>query len=506
MAPGGGNVKDRIAPTPRWLGRWIALLLAFGVLILHMVLSTRYGYFRDELYYIAASRHPALGYFDFPAGVAMIAWLVGHTVGYQLWALHLPPALAHAGLVLVAGGIAADAGAGAFGIGLAALAAAVAPGYLGSASILTMDVFDELCWALAGWAALRALQQDRPRLWLWFGAAAALGLVFKMTMLLFGSAVLVGLVLTAAGRRHLRTRWPWVGGAIAAVGLLPYLLWQVRHGWPTLSFYSAYGATRAAGGQSPAAFLIEQILIASLLSAPIWVAGLWFSLASPAGRRVRAIGLAYVLLFVVLAAFRAKIYFLDPMYALLFGLGAPIVEAWAVRRAWRTVVYPLLVVLAAAILAPELMPILPPAAAVAYAKGPLQQPLADRFGWPELTATVAGVYRRLPEADRAHACILASNYGEAGAIDFFGPAHGLPAAISGHNQYYLWGSRGCDFSTVVSIGLPPDQLARLFGSVQPAATVRCTYCVPDENGISVDIDRMPRQSPTATWALLRSVS
>lgn len=499
-------VADPAPSAPRGPGRWIPLVLALAVLILHMAVSTRYGYFRDELYYIAASRHPALGYFDFPAGVAMVAWLVGHTFGDTLWALHLPPALAHAGLVLIAGGIAADFGAGTFGIALAALAAAVAPAYLGSASILTMDIFDELCWALAGWAALRALQRDRPRTWLWFGGAAALGLVFKITIPLFGGAVLVGMLLTATGRRHLRTPWPWLGGAIAALGILPYVLWEVAHGWPTLAFYAMYQGARASSGQSPAAFLAAQLLIPSILSAPIWVAGLWFSLVAPAGRRVRALGLAYVLLFVLLAAFRAKIYFLDPLYTLLFGLGAPRVEAWAADRPWRSVTYPILVVLGAAVLAPDLMPLLPPAATVAYAKGPLQQPLADRFGWPQQVAAVAGVYRSLPAADRAHACILASNYGEAGAIDFFGPAYGLPGAISGHNQYDLWGPRGCDFSVVISIGLTATDLAPLFQSVQQAATVHCQYCVPYENGIAVDVDRGPRHSPAATWALLRSVS
>jgi 4-amino-4-deoxy-L-arabinose transferase-like glycosyltransferase len=479
-------------------GRLPPLAIALGVFALHMALSTRYGYFRDELYYIAAARHPALGYFDFPTGVAMVAWLVGHTFGYRLWALHLPPALAHAGLVLVAAGIAADMGAGTFGTALAALAAAVAPAYLGSGSILTMDVFDELCWALAGWAALRALQRDRPHAWLWFGAAAALGLLFKMTMLLFGAAVLAALLLTATGRRHLGTRWPWLGGAIAALGLLPYVAWEMAHGWPTLAFYAAYRAARAASGQSVGAFVEQQVLLGSVLSAPIWVAGLWCSLVAPAGRRVRALGVAYALLFAFLAAVRAKVYFLDPMFTLLFGLGAPRVEAWLAGRRWLAATYPALVVAGGTALAPIVMPLLPPPATAAYSAplhvgeytaagdNPIIQPLADRFGWPQLVA--------------------ASNYGEAAALGFFGPAYGLPAAISGHNQYYLWGPGNCDFAVVVSVGLQAGTLARLFASVQPEAAVRCQYCVPEENGAPIDVDRQPRLPPAAMWAALRSVS
>ncbi len=513
-----GTGEGRVPPPRRPIDRWIPILLATGVFVLHMLLSTRYGYFRDELYYIAASRHPALGYFDFPAGVAMVAWLVGHTVGYRLWALHVPPALAHAALILIAGGIAADAGAGTFGILLASLAVAVSPAYLGSGSILTMDVFDQLCWALAGWAALRALQQDRPRAWLWFGAAAAVGLFFKMTMLLFGGAVLAGLLLTEVGRRHLRTVWPWVGGCIAALGVLPYFVWEVVHGWPTLAFYAHYRAARASGGAGPAKFVLGQLLLSSWLSAPIWLAGLWYALVVSAGRRVRAVGIAYVFLLVLLAAFRAKIYFLAPMYTLLFGLGGPRLEAWSRRRAWPRVAYTAVVTLAAAAMAPLVMPLLPPASAAAYAaplhvgahsptaSTPLIQPLADRFGWPQQVATIARVYRGLPAAERTVACVVTGNYGEASAVNFFGPAEGLPPAISGHNQYYLWGPRGCTFQEVVSIGLPATFLTKLFTSVRPAATVHCEYCMPEENDLSVYVDRGPRQSPGTTWTLLRSVS
>ena len=507
------------AERPAWPGaRLGALLVAAGVLALHLALATRYGYFRDELYYIVAGRHPALGYFDFPLGIAMLTALIGHTLGYGLLALHLPPALAHAALVLVAAEIAGELGGGPFARLLAALAAAAAPAFLGSASLLTMDIFDELCWGLAAWAAIRALRRDDPRQWLWFGAAAAAGLLFKLSILFFGAALLCGLLVSPAGRRQLRSRWPWLGGALAAAGLLPYLIWEVAHGWPTLAFYAEYRAAQAGNGQGAAVFLEQQLLLASLFSLPLWGAGLWSSLFGAEGRPLRAIGVAYLLLFVVFAAGHAKVYFLTPLYPVLFGIGAPRVEAWARGwRGWTRLAYPLVVVAGGGVLAPLVMPLLPPAAAAAYATplhageytptgdNPIIQPMADRFGWPQQVAAVAGVWRALPAAARAQGCILAGNYGEAAAVDFFGPALGLPQAISGDNQFFLWGDRGCSFAVVVSVGLPLPFLQQLFASVTPQGASNCQYCVPQENGAALAVAGEPRQPPAATWAALRSV-
>ena len=216
--------------------------------------------------------------------------------------------------------------------------------------------------------ALAALQRDRPRLWLLFGAVAALGLVMKVTMLFFGSALFLGLLLSATGRRHLRTRWPWLGALIALCGLVPYIAWNATHGWPTLAFYSHYRLQQAQGGPSPATFLEEQILLASVLSLPLWVARLVDYLGSPKGAAVRALGWVYVLLLVVFGAGHAKPYFLTPLYPVLFA-GAVRLEAWAAaagRRGWIRLAYPVAVVVGAAALAPIVMPVLPAAAASAY--------------------------------------------------------------------------------------------------------------------------------------------
>lgn len=496
--------------------RWPPVLVALAVVALHLSLAGRYGYFRDELYYLAAARHLAWGYVDFPVGIAAIAEVVQRTLGSSLLALHLLPALAHGGMVLLAAAIARELRGGTFAQLLASLAVAVAPAFLGSGSLLTMDVFDQLLWTAAAAAAVLALQRDRPRLWLLFGALAALGLLLKVTMLFFGAALLAGLLASEHGRRHLRTPWPWAAGLLALVGLVPYVAWNAAHGYPTLAFYARYRLDQAVAGPSATGFAVQQILLASLFSLPVWLGGLAFYLLAPAGRAVRAIGWAFLPLFVLFAATHAKPYFLLELYPALFAAGA---VWWEGRLAGaRRAILAALVVLGGVLLAPVVLPVLPADAAAAYAAplhvgvytprgdNPLVQPMADRFGWPGLVATMARAYAALPLDQRAQACLLTGNYGEAAAIDFFGPAAGLPPAISPHNNYYLWGPRGCSGAVVLSVGMPPAALRQEFGSVRQVAVTRCAHCVPQENGQPVYLDQAPRLPLTKVWSTWRDFS
>ena len=218
----------------------ILVYLALAKLLLHLLTADDYGYFRDELYYMAAGERLDLGYVDFPPFVAIVAAVTRWLLGDSLLALHLFPVLAGVMVVVLTGLMARELGGGRFAQGMAALATLVAPSFLVMGTFLSMDAFDQLWWVLASYFLLLILKREKPRLWLVFGLVAGLGLLTKITMLYFGFAVFVGLLLTPA-RRHLLTPWPWLGGVVASAFLLPYVFWQIRHGWPTLEFWADYG-------------------------------------------------------------------------------------------------------------------------------------------------------------------------------------------------------------------------------------------------------------------------
>src|ERR671915_1564128 len=258
MLPGRGGPRARVGDKipeerrthPSLLGSsTILFFLALVKLLLHLLTAGNYGYFRDELYYIAASERLDLGYVDFPPFMALATALARAALGDSLLALGLLPALAGAAVVVLAGLMARELGGGRFAQGIAALAVLVAPNFLVFGTFLSMDAFDQLFWVSATYVLLLILKRDRLRLWLLFGLIVGLGLLTKLTMLSFGFAVLVALLLTPA-RRHLLSPWPWISGAIAVAFLAPYVYWNATNGWPTPEFWGEYGGK---GGEAPPA-------------------------------------------------------------------------------------------------------------------------------------------------------------------------------------------------------------------------------------------------------------
>jgi hypothetical protein len=493
-----------------------AVLLYLGLfkLLLHLFTADNYGYFRGELYYVTAGERLDFGYVDFPPLVALVAALTRALFGDSLLALHVFPALAGAAVVVLAGLIARELGGGRFAQGLAALATLIPPTLLVFGTWLSMDAFDQLFWVFGTYILVIILKRDQPRLWLVFGLVAGLGLLTKLTMLYFGLAVFVSVLLTRT-RTHLLTVWPWLGGAIASLFLLPYACWQISHGWPTLEFWSNYG--EKIDEASPLEFLVEQIVTMQPPTLPLWLAGLLYYLFSRDGRPYRALGWIYVMLFVLFMVQNARFYFLAPAYPMLFAAGAVVFERFLARRGWNwpKPAYVAVLAISGIVVAPiTVLPVLPVETLARVTGsaggdagvqvetrevGQLPQNFADRFGWENLVATIAGAYEGLRPEERESACILTGNYGEAGAVDFFGPEYGLPGAISGHNSYFIWGPRGCSGEVVISVGVSSETLREVFGEVQQVDTVRCRYCMPDEDNLPVYVCRDPKMPFEEAW-------
>jgi Dolichyl-phosphate-mannose-protein mannosyltransferase len=483
-------------PEPR--GRWqlsagilVACIAAFK-LILHLYAGRYYGYFVDELYNVALARHLDWGYVDVAPMIALIGRIELTLFGSSLSAIRLAPAFAGAGLVLLTAAIARELGGRRFAQGLAALCVLLAPGILALNHFLNVNAFEPLCWMGCALVLIRIINTGNERLWLWFGLLAGLGLETKHSMLVFGFGLVAGLLLTPQ-RKHLFSRWLVLAGLLAFLLFLPNLLWNIQHHFPFLELQENIRRDGRNVSLSLGSFFGQEILAMLPLSAPIWIAGLWGLLRS----RYRFLAFAWGIAAALIVGMNPRVYYLFPAFPMLFAAGSVQFEQWLSRPrlAWVKAAYCTLMVMMGALLAPTLLPLLPPETYIRYVAathlqpppienarlGPLPQLFADQFGWEDMAAAVARVYNALPADIRTRTAIFGQNYGQAGAIDLFGPKYGLPPAISGHQNYFLWGPRGATGeSMIVMAGSQPD-LESKFISVQKVARVAHPYAMPYEH-------------------------
>ncbi|WP_394844166.1 glycosyltransferase family 39 protein [Pendulispora brunnea] len=488
------------------------ILLAAITLVFHLLTIRGYGYFRDELYYLANGEHLGFGYVEHPPLIGVVAAFVRAVFGTSLFALRILPALAGAASVGLTAQSARELGGGRFAQILAGLGVMFAPVVLVIASFLSMNIFDILFWAICVWLVIRILKTDDTRLWLAFGAVAGVGLENKISILFLGFGVGVGLVL---GRRwnDLRSRWFWLGAAVAVLLFLPYVIWQQVHGWPLREFMNRARELKNVA-LSPVDFVREQFMLMGPLSAPLWLAGLGYLLFSREAARYRTLGWAYLaVLALFIAAGNAKPYYLAPGYTALFAAGGVFVERLTAQRKRVRAVAMALVAGGGLLTLPLSKAVLSEDALARYlsalgmqlssgerqAQGRLPQIFSDMHGWPELAETTARVYQALPADERSKACILAQNYGQAGAIDLFGPRYGLPKAISGHNMYWLWGPRDCTGEVLIVVGERREKLEPLFTTVELGTMYTCVDCMPFENDKPIWIARGLRIPMKELW-------
>ncbi len=476
-----------------------ALVLALGgvKLLAHLLTASRYGFHRDEFYYLAGGRHLAWGFVDHPPVAPFLALVSTELFGATPAGLRVLSALAGTVAVVAAGLLARELGGGRFAQVLAALAVLCAPLFLIANTVHQTVPFDLLWWLLAAYGAARALRTGSLRAWLGTGFVLGIALLTKYTVLLFGLGLLVGLLATPV-RTQLRTPGPWVAALVALGLFLPNVLWQLAHGCPTLEFIannSANADTTLVG------FLAIQPLLMGLPGTALWLGGLaWFF--SPAGRPYRALGWLVLTVLVVLVLVGGKDYYLGSAYPIGFAAGAVGLEALVRRRGWRWARPAALVavVVLTLPLLPLALPILPVEPMVRYRLHEVVENYAEELGWPELVGTVTDIYDGLPPEEQARAAIFTANYGEAGSIDLLGPAR-LPTAVSGHNSYHAWGPPPDSTTTVIALGFSEEYLRHFFAEVEVVATTTNPYGAENEEyGATVWLCRRPFEPLSRDWA------
>jgi len=461
-------------PSPFTSGVAVVVYVALVRIILYGFAGHNYGYFRDELYYLACGEHPAWGYVDQPPLIAWIAWLLQHSIGTSLWALRLLPALAGAASVGAAGLLARELGGRRWAMFLAALGSLMAPVLLALSHLFTMNAFDPLLWTAIAYLVVRIARQGSQPLWLAVGALAGITILNKYAVLFWLAGLILGLCVTPL-RQSLRHRWFWFGCALATAIAMPNFLWQWRHHFP---FLELMHNVRESGRDillPPLPYLQAQAQMLGFMAALLVPFALLFFFSKP-GRPYRALGWAYLVFLGEMMLLRGKMYYVAPVYPMMFAAGAVWIEGVTEGKPWIWAKPALALAIAAvgAIYAPTVLPLLSVPHFLAYEHkmgieqqkfehmqpGVLPQLYADMFGWEQITQRVAAYYHTLSPEEKRKTAIFANNYGDAGAIDFFGPKYGLPKAIGGHQNYWIWGPRNYTGESMIVLGEGEEQNMR----------------------------------------------
>ena len=497
---------------------WATILIMAALsLAAHLIVNALggYGYFRDELYYIACSKRLAAGYVDQPPLSIFVLAGARTLLGDSVSAIRLVPAVVSAVSVTLLGLLARRMGGGRTAIVLASLAFIAAPQVLGFHAYYSMNSLDIMFWLWAVYLLLGISERGRLGTWLTLGLVLGLGLLNKTSVLWLGAGVCAATLLVGRLRSQLRTPGPYAGAALALAVFSPFVVWNALHGWPHVEFMLS-AAGEKYSSLTRGRFLFDQFLAMNPVSYLVSVPGLVWCLTLGRGRRWRAAGIVFLtVLAVLLANPHTKAEYMGAAYPMLFACGGVAFEA--LRRPWRRVavwgVSALLVVSGTA-LAPLAMPVLPVDAYVRYARAlgvapgtaeglelaDLPQFFADMHGWEELARDVSRAYLTIPEHERSTAVAFVMNYGEAGALELYAHRYPLPRVICNHNSYWFWGVGRTPVTTFIRLGGTREDYFESYGSVTPVGVHVCSHCMPYENNLSIFIVRDRRVPIEEAWA------
>lgn len=508
--PGAAGAARQARPPWTWI-----TLIAVAAVAAEMAVSARYGYVRDELYFLSAGQHLAFGYVDQPPLTPLLARLGAALTGNTLIGFRVLPALALGALVVMTAMMSGRLGAGRTGQVLAALAAATCGEYLGAMHELTTTTPDFVFWAATLLLVMKLLASQDPRWWVAIGGCAGLASEAKWNIAFLLAALAAGFALTDA-RRLLRSRYLLIGALITAALAVPDVIWQAAHGWPDLAVFRAL---QAEAGHNRLVYWPAQILYTGVALTPLWAAGAVWSLRSAAARPFRPVAIACVAVIGLQFVLGGKPYYPGAAFTFLLAAGCVPLERRlaerglvgraprvgpAARRITPAFWAGAAMVAGAALAAPVALPVLPAGALRTVPLQKINYDLGEEISWPSLVALAAREYQALPAAQRDRTTILAGNYGEAGAIERYGPGYGLPQAYSGANNFWLWGPPPAADTAAIAVNVDPGLLRREFAHVRQVATFRNGLGVDDdEQGVPVYLATGLRTAWASAWPAFR---
>lgn len=489
-------------------------------LLLLIIFADNYGLFRDEYYYIECSKHLAWGFVDQPPLSPFILAISRLLFGDSILGIRIFAYLAGSAIVFMGGLLAREIGGNRFAEVVTAVTILFCGVILGTSGYFSMNAFDILFSTVFFYLLIKLVKTDNPKLWLAIGMICGIGLMNKLSFLFLGFGLFVGLILTPQ-RKYFKSKYLWLAAAIAFIIFLPNILWQVFNDFPTLEFMRN-AAQYKNEPLSPTGFLIGAMMELNPGFTPIVLIGIYFLFFNKKGKAFSIIGWIFISVLLVFMFNNAKPYYMGILYPAILAAGAveleKIVERFLTKRVWAYAVIIILLIPSFIVVTPFAIPALPvddfitfqetigikPSSGERSKEGVLPQFFADRFGWEEMVQDVAKAYNKLSKKEKSQVIIIADNYGEAGAIDYYRKKYGLPKVISPHNNYWIWGNdTKFNADVYIILDITREEALKFFKEVEFGVSHHHPLGKPSEN-FDIYIGRKPKGKLSDIWNDIRN--
>ena len=510
------NLRNGLRPFPTAL-----ILIIFGITKLLIPLFTHpdFELHRDEFLYLAMADHLDWGYLEVPPGIAIFAWIAKYILGGGFYAVRFLPALSGALTIYFVLLITREFGGSKLAQWLAVLCYIFSMLYLRINLFFQPVTFNLLFYVIAVFLFIRILKTERPQYWILLGFIVGFGILIKYTILLFVFGISIGLLITPYRRFYL-SKWLWISVLIAIIIWLPNLLWQHSQDWPFFEHMRIL-SERQLSNVRATDFILVQLLM-NLHAAPVWILGLFVFLFSNKYIQYRPIVVLYLVSLFVLILLSGKVYYLSPAYPMLFAAGGVVIDEYFTkhRQKWLRYVLVIFIIYNGFVLLPIGIPVFSVNGMISYfdltgkylgtdnaliwedgKKYQLPQDYADMLGWEAMVEEVAKIYHSLPAEDKKSCAIFTANYGQAGAIDYYGNKYNLPRCISKGSSYWLWGFRKYDGKLAIIIGFSPENVKSFYGEI--AINQQFKYTNARESGMNIILAREPKMSMDELWQIMK---
>jgi hypothetical protein len=475
-------------------------------LLIHLLISTGYELHRDEMLYFSMGNHLSWGFASTPPLMSFLAFIDIHVFGYHEFAVKFFPALSGAAIIVLIALFVKELGGKGFAVFTGSFAYILSTAMLRTSSLFMPVIFELFFWMLFLFFILKLINRQDPKYWMAVGISFGLAFLNKYSILFLGFSTVIAFLISQH-RKLLFSRYIIYGAILSLCIALPNIIWQVNHKFPVITHMGELYRTQLIHVPVKV-FLSEQILM-NFSCILIWLSGLLAILYYKAEKKFRVFAWLYFIIISVFLIAKGKPYYTLGIYPMFFAFGGYFLEKYLVGKL-KILSYSILAFsfICAVAFLPLGLPVLPQPQMEKYCNAfsryitpipmrnednsytPIPQDYTDMTGWKELAILASYAFNKLDSNQKKDCIVYANDYGQAGALDFYGKKYHLPTPVCMSDSYIFWAPDSLTASNFIISDSHLGDIPRLFNNYIEIGEVNNIYF--RENGIKIYLCQYPK--------------